>query len=171
MPVYDTRVVEAGLNLNRKEFTLEKVIQRKTKNTLPMKTKPFSLDAYKPGVTKVVTRDGQDVQILITDLKQPNHKIGALIGEGQAYTMYTESGHYYTSKEEDEFDLRIVVTVREYWGVVIRQADSIGDDIVVTYNEDYDYNCFTSKEEAELYAANKYGEKFIKALLIHTEEV
>ena len=68
---------------------------------------PFTLEEYKSGKYKVVTRDGKSARIVCTDCKNKNPIIGIVkLPDGQeSIIAYTINGNYWNEREKHKDDL------------------------------------------------------------------
>ena len=77
---------------------------------------PFTLEEYKSGKYKVVTRDGKSVRIICTDFNDGRQSIVALIslrnGE-ESCTIFNTDGKYLNNGETSDYDLFLKETVFE----------------------------------------------------------
>ena len=77
---------------------------------------PFTLEEYKSGKYKVVTRDGKSVRIICTDFNNGRQSIVALIslrnGE-ESCTIFNTDGKYLNNGETSDYDLFLKETVFE----------------------------------------------------------
>lgn len=77
---------------------------------------PFTLEEYKSGKYKVVTRDGNSVRIICTDFKNGRQSIVALIslrnGE-ESCTSFSTDGKYWNNGETSDCDLFLEETIFE----------------------------------------------------------
>ena len=73
--------------------------------------KPFNLEKAKQGA-KVITRNGDKVEILTFSRRNPDFPIVALVDEGDedAIHMYTNEGRYYKTSRDSCLDLRMAPT-------------------------------------------------------------
>lgn len=73
--------------------------------------KPFNLEKAKQGA-KVITRNGDKVEILTFSRRNPDFPIVALVDEGDedVVHMYTNEGRYYKLSQDSYLDLMMAPT-------------------------------------------------------------
>lgn len=88
--------------------------------------KQFSLDEYLINPSKkIITRNGESVRIVCTDVREENYPIIALIdyGDGECILSYTKEGKRNTSRNESQNDLFFATQKHERWVNVYKRAD------------------------------------------------
>ena len=127
--------------------------------------KPFDLEAAKAGA-KVITRGGNPVRILATDMKHHTYKIVGLVDFDfvESLKSWTIDGKY-AEGDESMVDLFMAPVKKEYWVAVVH---SLNWSTVTT-----SFDVYSSEEEAiNAWRKNPQDSQlFIKAIKIHEEEV
>lgn len=102
-----------------------------------MKTIPFDLERYYKEQRKICTRDGKEVRIICTDLKNDTYKIAAAIkySKGEFVRIYTESG--FIEENEHESDDDLVMPIITHTGWINIYATSLIEGCRVSSNKIY----------------------------------
>ena len=121
--------------------------------------KSFDLDAYKRGA-KVKTRNGSEVRIICTDVKNQYYPIGALVkfdDGSEAYRSYTSEGRFLPYKSTiTNDDLVIVEEVEEpeFWSD--RETREVkgyyidnSSEIIDTWYINKEYSWFATERQAK----------------------
>ena len=119
--------------------------------------KPFSLDEYlKNPSRKVITRDGRNVRVLLTDAKG-KYPVVCLISneEGEDPNSYTENGAYLNNNESDN-DLFFATEKKWGWTNVYKEGSKNTRSAI-----------FDTKEEATRFASR---EDYVDTIRIEWEE-
>lgn len=99
--------------------------------------KPFSLDLYKKGLTKVRTREGKEVRILCTDAPSKEWPVIGIIKGETGAEMWRANGYFANDAEETPYDLVIEETMEEPPYVPVWKKASkgmnLGEDSVILY--------------------------------------
>lgn len=107
---------------------------------------PFTLEEYKSGKYKVVTRNGRSARIICTDFNNGRQSIVALIslrnGE-ESCTIFNTGGKYWNNREISDCDLFLEETVFKdgdivaFGGMSGMYAIGIFQKLVETWHKDY----------------------------------
>ena len=126
--------------------------------------KEFNLEEFKKDPSKkVVTRDGREVRIICTDMKQSNCPLIALVTDKEdnkeSLLSYKENGRYYFHDSINDLFFTPVKIKKEGWVNIYRYEDDART-----------IGClFKSEEEAKLHKYDKTS-VYIKTIKIEWEE-